>query len=144
MTRAKPTKAGRKAAISFITSEDRAKIPIRKAPYWMPLGEGQSLGLQKRESGTVWLARLTSPRRQEVIGVPEEERIRSKCPTLTCAQAMIVAEAWCQSTLNPPPQEPPLVQSEGSTTIPEDPTVGDALDQHLHVVESQQIEAAGS
>ncbi|MCE1204454.1 MAG: site-specific integrase [Holophagaceae bacterium] len=144
MTRAKPAKASRKAAISFITSDDRAKIPIRKAPYWMPLGEGQSLGLQKRETGTVWLARLTTPRRQEVIGVPEEERIRSKCPTLTCAQAMIVAEAWCQSTLNPPLPATPLVRAAGSTTVPEDPTIGDALDQALHVLESRQIEAVGT
>ena len=144
MSRAKPAKAGRKAAISFITSEDRAKIPIRKAPYWVPLGEGHSLGLQKRESGTVWLARLTSPRRQEVIGVPEEERPRSKCPTLTCAQAMIVADAWCQSTLNPPLPATPLVRPPGSTTVPDNPTVGDALDQHLHVLESRQIEAIGS
>ena len=144
MSRAKPAKAGRKAAISFITSEDRARIPIRKAPYWMPLGEGQSLGLQKRESGTVWLARLTSPRRQEVIGVPEEERFQSKCPTLTCAQAMIVAEAWCKARLNPPLPATSLERPAGSTAVPTNPTVGDALDQHLHVLESRQIEAIGS
>jgi hypothetical protein len=122
-----PQQAGKgwpKGRHLLISAEEHGKIPIRKAPYWMPLGEGQSLGLQKRESGTVWLARLTSPRRQEVIGVPEEEPSRSKCPTLTCAQAMIVADAWCKAMLNPPLPATSLERPVGSTAVPDNPTVG--------------------
>ena len=144
MTRPKPQKAPRKAIVSLVTVEERAKLPVRKAPYWLPLGALQALGFQNGESGAVWLARVTSPRKQEVIGVPEEQPERSGYPTLTCAQAMIVAGAWFQATLNPPPPVTPVIRLAGSTDNPENPTIGDALDQHLHVLETNQIEWLGT
>ena len=148
MTRSKPRPAGRKKVIKLTTESERAECPPRKAPYWVKVKKGQALGYQRGPYGAVWVARLNRQGRK-IIGVPPEESPQSEYPMLTYAEAMAAAETWCEGRLHPA-QEPIPTNMEldpwrpGSDSKPERPTVGQALDMHLWVLETRQIEAKGT
>lgn len=144
MTKSKPKKKASKEVVKIVTPEERAQLPVRKSPYWVKVGKRYFLGLYKGPSGMTWLARLTKPRSQGVIGVPEEEPTRGGTPVLSFSDAVGAAKEWCKLATRPRKAAVPADPTEKKEAIPADPTLGDALDRHLAVLESAQLEEKGT
>ncbi len=132
----------------FASEEERASLPARKSPYWTKVAKYKRLGFRKGAHGAVWVAQLTDGR-EEVIGVPPEASKQDDYPVYTYAEAMLAAESWCERKLHPhglattsDPTATPW--KAGDKQRPESPTVGNALDQHLWILEQKQIESFGS
>ncbi len=144
MTRAKPRKSAEKPIIQVHTAEARAAIPVRKAPYFEKIERGLCLGLRKGVRGMTWVVRLSDPRKQAELGVPEETTPTPELPALSYEAARAKAREWKKELLAPPPSSGPIPAAFGIVTVPAQPTVGDALDHHLALLETRQIEAIGS
>jgi len=146
MSKPKPKRAASTGPLAFMTAEDRARIPARKAPYWIKLGRNQSLGFTKTTSGSTWTARLAKPRKQALIGVPDDHPPLDDLPALTLEAAIAAAKAWCAKVLAPPEPEPVagIFSSLTSVVRPTHPTVGHAMDYHLSALELRQVESIGT
>jgi len=148
MTSPKPRRQRHKSKPRFSTPEERAALPSQKAPYWTRVKKLQALGFQKNIHSEVWLARLTgySPK---AIGVPPESPNPKDYPVYSYAEAMAAAEVWCDEALAQSTTEAKTAPQQGtwvpgSKIKPEDPTVGQAIDHHLALLEVRQIEAKGT
>lgn len=144
MTRAKPRKPAEKPIIQVHTVEARAAIPVRKAPYFERIERGLCLGLRKGVRGMTWVVRLSDPRKQAELGVPEEASPTNELPVLSYEAARAKAREWKKELLAPPPSSGPIPREFGIVTVPAQATIGDALEHHLALLETRQIEAIGS
>jgi len=144
MTKRKP-RTRKTDLVQLATAEDRLRLPPRKAPYFIAVRKGLSLGLYVGTTGSVWKWRLEKPRREEILGAPEEEEQRTELPVLSYEEAVSQAKQRAKDYLD-------RARKEGlggllptsSATIPLQPTVADALRDYLTNLETRQVEAKGT
>ena len=144
MTARKPRQS-KKDVVLLVTKEDRIRLAVRKAPYYLSLEPGLSLGIFKGALGSVWRVRLTKPRQQDSLGAPEEEEGRTTLPILSFEDAVAKAKRWGRHLLakaaKPAPGNP---VAQAANAIPADPTLEDALRAYLAKLETRQVEAIGT
>ena len=78
------------------TPTARAKLGARKAPHWMPVTRGCTLGYRKSSEGGRWLAKYVGEgvRRETTIGPSDDALEADGATILSFAQAQKVARTW--------------------------------------------------
>lgn len=75
----------------------RAKLSIRRDPYWHLIAEGQHIGYRKGVQGGTWIARLYDPtkgRRFRALGVADDTVEADGVRVLSFSQAQEAARRW--------------------------------------------------
>jgi integrase len=75
----------------------RAKLSIRRDPYWHLIAEGQHIGYRKGAQGGTWIARLYDPtkgRRFHALGVADDTVEADGVRVLSFSQAQEAARRW--------------------------------------------------
>src|SRR5277367_3627894 len=84
----------------------RAKLRLRRDPYWHLIAEGQHLGYRKGALGGTWIARLNDPavhRRFKSIGVADDTVEADGIKVLSFQQAQEKARDWFKQLLQGTP-----------------------------------------
>ncbi len=78
------------------TRSARAKLPERKATYWLALAPGCAIGYRKGRKGGVWIVKLvrTGFRREATIGPADDAFDADGITALSYAQAQERARKW--------------------------------------------------
>lgn len=79
------------------TRTARAKLAIRREPYWRSISQGMAIGYRKGIKGGTWIARLYSlrtGRRYEALGVADDVADADGVHVLSFAQAQERARVW--------------------------------------------------
>jgi integrase len=104
------------------TRTARARLPSRRAPYWMVLVEGRALGYRRGPEGSSWLAKYRGSdgkRHQKRLGSTDDGLDGGATDILSFAEAQKAARAWFDS----------IDRSQGRRL--DRYTVGQALDDYL-------------
>jgi len=104
------------------TRTARARLPPRRAPYWMVLVEGRTLGYRRGPEGSSWLAKYRGAdgkRHQKRLGSTDDGLDGGATDILTFAEAQKAARTWFDG----------LDRSHGRRL--DRYTVGQALDDYL-------------
>jgi integrase len=75
----------------------RAKLPVRRDPYWHLIAPGQHIGYRQSISGGTWIARYYSPehgRRFQSLGSADDAAPANGTHVLSFQQALEAAQAW--------------------------------------------------
>ncbi len=75
----------------------RAKLPIRRDPYWHLIAEGQHIGYRKGVQGGTWIARIydsANGRRFHSLGVADDTVDADGTHVLSFPQAQEAARTW--------------------------------------------------
>ena len=75
----------------------RAKLPIRRDPYWHLIAEGQHIGYRKGVQGGTWIARIYDPakgRRFQSLGFADDTVEADGTHVLSFPQAQEAARTW--------------------------------------------------
>jgi integrase len=78
------------------TRSARAKLPERKAPYWVALAPGCAIGYRKGSRGGVWIVKIVRPgfRREAAVGPADDAFDADGITALSYAQSQERARAW--------------------------------------------------
>jgi hypothetical protein len=77
------------------TRSARAKLPMRKAPYWTAISPGCTLGYRKGIKGGMWLAKsVRNGVRKELSIAPADDVLDAGGGVLSFAEAQATARAW--------------------------------------------------
>jgi hypothetical protein len=79
------------------TREERARLEIRREPYWVPLSLGIGLGYQRSRSGGIWLVRFMQSDhhyRKASIGSADDARTSNGLDVLSHQEALVMADQW--------------------------------------------------
>src|SRR5215469_7919354 len=81
------------------TRSARAKLPLNKSGYWVPIARGFALGYRKGSKGGTWLTRLIDKagRRETALGPADDVLEPDGARTLDYAQAQAKAREWLAS-----------------------------------------------
>jgi integrase len=75
----------------------RAKLPVRRDPYWHLIAEGQHIGYRKGVQGGTWIARIydsANGRRFHSLGVADDTVEADGALVLSFSQAQDAARTW--------------------------------------------------
>lgn len=105
----------------------RAKLPSRKAPYWMSLEKGRLLGYYKGLRGGNWIARFNdlkaeTPTLQKALGAADDHSEPDGKMVLNFSQAQEAAREWFKEAFH---------QATGERVKTGAYTVQDALDAYV-------------
>jgi integrase len=79
------------------TRSARAKLPIRREPYWRSLSEGLAVGYRRGAKGGTWVARHYSPehgRRYQALGTADDVADADGEHVLSFGHAQTAAQRW--------------------------------------------------
>jgi integrase len=78
------------------TRSARAKLPFKKAGYWVSIAKGCAIGYRKGPKGGVWLCKLVRPdfRREATLGPADDVLDADGVTALDFAEAQQRARAW--------------------------------------------------
>src|SRR4029077_16863871 len=81
------------------TRSARARLPLNKSGYWVPIARGFALGYRKGSKGGTWLARLIDKagRRETALGPADDVLEPDGRRILDYAQAQAEAREWLRS-----------------------------------------------
>ena len=90
------------------TRSARAKLPIKKSGYWVPIARGFALGYRRGSKGGVWLARRIDDkgRNETTLGPADDFLDADGDRILDYAQAQAKARNWL-ATLDAPKKQGP-------------------------------------
>lgn len=76
--------------------EARRSIPVAKAPYWLSIAPGRSIGYRKGKKGGAWLAKIVTEdiRKEGKIGIADDVMDGNGRSILSFAQAQEKAREW--------------------------------------------------
>jgi integrase len=117
------------------TPTARARLGARKAPYWMPITRGCTLGYRRTAEGGRWLAKYVgdSVRKETTLGPSDDALEADGAIILSFAQAQKVARTWFAE------------QARKATGLPihDGPyTVADAMRDYLNEMERKGKKSA--
>ena len=75
----------------------RAKLPLRRDPYWHQIAEGQHLGYRKGRRGGTWIARFNRPgkgRAFESLGYADDTAVADGQQVLSFSEAVAAAREF--------------------------------------------------
>src|SRR5260370_34752548 len=78
----------------------RAKLALRRDPYWHLIAEGQHLGYRRMEIGGTWIARLYTAehgRRFQALGMADDIAPANGTHVLSFQEAVEAAQKWFSS-----------------------------------------------
>lgn len=78
----------------------RAKLAVRRDPYWHLIAEGQHLGYRRMEQGGTWIARYYTRehgRRFQSLGMADDLAPANGTHVLSFQQALEAAQGWVSS-----------------------------------------------
>ena len=81
----------------IVNRTGRAKLPIRRDPYWNLIAEGQHLGYRKGAQGGTWIARVYDPasgRRFQSLGAADDVLDADGKHVLSFQQSQDAARKW--------------------------------------------------
>jgi len=86
----------------IVNSTGRAKLPLRRDPYWHLISEGQHLGYRKGAAGGTWIARYYTPRhgrRFQALGAADDTVEANGTHVLDFQQALEAAKKWLNTVM---------------------------------------------